>query len=80
MVPIDFQSREKNTIDVNGGPSTVWLPAFLRKNIRKKLKQVWNDMRVTKWWESFTFWVNYSFNMVNLTCFTFGFDRLNSIE
>ncbi len=84
LVPIDFHSRERNTIEINGGPSTVWLIFFkissFMFNIRKKLKQVWNDMRVTKWWQTFTFWVNYSFNMVNLTCFTFGFDRLDCIE
>ncbi len=55
LVPIDFHSRERNTIEVNGGPSTVWLIFFkissFMFNIRKKLKQVWNDMRVTKWWQ-----------------------------
>ncbi len=31
-------------------------------NIRKKLKQIWNDVRVSKWWQNVLFWVNYSFN------------------
>ncbi len=42
------------------GPSTFWLPAFFKIssfifNIRKKLIQVWNDMRVSKWWQNLIF-------------------------
>ncbi len=31
-------------------------------NIRKKLIQVWNDMKVSKWQQNLNFCVNYSFN------------------
>ncbi len=27
-----------------------------------KVLQVWNDIRVSNWWQNFHFWVNYSFN------------------
>ncbi len=46
--------------------TTVWSPAFFKIsyfvfNIRKKLKQVWNDMRVSRW-QNFHFWMNCPFN------------------
>ncbi len=28
---------------------------------RKKVINIWDDMRVSKWWENLNFWVNYSF-------------------
>ncbi len=36
-------------------------------NIRKKLIQVWNDTRVSKWWQKFYFWVNYPFKGIKLS-------------
>ncbi len=35
-------------------------------NIRRKVIQVWNDMRVSRWWRNFHFWVNYSFKHSSL--------------
>ncbi len=29
--------------------------------------QVWNYLRVSKWWQNFHFWVNYPFNSRNVT-------------
>jgi len=36
------------------------------QNIFLKFIQVWNNLRVSKWWQNFHFWVNYPFNK---TCF-----------
>ncbi len=60
LVPIDFHSRERNTMD--GLPVFFQISSFMF-NTRKKLIQVWNDMRVSKWSQKFHFWVNYSFKM-----------------
>ncbi len=45
---------------------TTWLPTFFKISYfvfskRKKFKQVWNNLRVSKWQNNFCFWVNYSF-------------------
>ncbi len=44
-------------------PATVWLPKFFFfiDNRRNKFIQVWNNMRVSKWWQNFHFWVNNPF-------------------
>jgi len=31
----------------------------------KKFIQVWNNLRVSKWWQNFHFWVNFPFNIYN---------------
>ncbi len=66
MVPIDFHSISFSTMEVNGdqqlfGSIKIFIISSFVFNIRKKLIQVWNDMRVSKWWQHFHFWVNYSF-------------------
>ncbi len=43
---------------------------------RKKVKPIWNSMRVSKWWQNFHFWVNYPFKLTRTTseycmCITF---------
>ncbi len=53
LVPI----RERNTMEVKGDPSTVWLQAFFKIssfmfNIKKKLIQVWNDIGMSKFWQN----------------------------
>ncbi len=40
--------------------------------LRKKGSQVLNVMRVSKWWQNFNFWMNYSFNSNWFTMFVFG--------
>ncbi len=61
LLPIDLHSKEGNTMEVNG--EQVWffkISSFVF-SIRKKRIQVWNDMRVSKWWHDLHFWVNYPF-------------------
>jgi len=45
-------------------PSTVWFQSFFKIysfvfSRRKKLIQVCNNLRVSKWWQNFNFWVEY---------------------
>ncbi len=47
-------------------PKTAWLQTFFRISsfvfgTTKKFIQVWNYLRVSKWWQNFHFWVNYPF-------------------
>lgn len=35
------------------------------RSTKKKVIQVWDDMRVSSWWENFLFWVNGPFNMLH---------------
>ncbi len=37
--------------------------SYFMFNRRKKIIQVWNNLRVSKWWQNFHFWVNYLFKM-----------------
>jgi len=32
-----------------------------------KFIQVWNNLRVSKWWQNFHFWVNYPFKLFSIT-------------
>jgi len=59
---IDFHSRKKNTMEVNGAkvPIVFKISSFVFSK-RKKLIQVWNNLRVSKWWQNFHFWVEYPF-------------------
>ncbi len=63
LVAIDFHSIVFFcTIEVNGyrqlfGAVFFNISSFVF-NISKKLIQVWNDMRVSKWWQNYSFWVN----------------------
>ncbi len=66
MFPIDFHSISFPAMEVNGdqqlfGSSKLFKIYSFAFNIRNKLLRVWNDMRVSKWWENF--WVNYPFNL-----------------
>ncbi len=49
-------------------PRTALFPTFFRISSfvfsrTKTFIQVWNYLRVSKWWQNFHFWVNYSFNV-----------------
>ncbi len=50
-------------------PKTAWLQTFFKISSfvfgrTKKFIQVWNYLRVSKWWQNFHFWVNYPLNSV----------------
>ncbi len=52
-------------------PKTAWLQTFFKIpsfvfGRTKKFIQVWNYLRVSKWWQNFHFWVNYPFNHTSL--------------
>ncbi len=60
MVPIDFHSISFPIMEVNGeqqlfGSSKFFKISSFVFNIRKKLIQVWNDIRVSKLWQHFRF-------------------------
>ncbi len=47
-------------------PKTAWLQTFFKISSfvfsrTKKFIQVWNYLRMSKWWQNFHFWVNYPF-------------------
>ncbi len=47
-------------------PKTAWLQTFFKISSfvfgrTKKIIQVWNYLRESKWWQNFHFWVNYPF-------------------
>ncbi len=63
---IDFHSIFFSHYGSQWCPKTAWLQTFF--NIysfvfgrTKKFIQVWNYLRVSKWWQNFHFWVNYPF-------------------
>ncbi len=60
MVPIDFHSISFPAVEVNGDQQLFASSKYFKIssfvfNIRKKLIQVWNDMRVRKWLHHFIF-------------------------
>ncbi len=60
VVPIDFHSVYFPTMEVNGDQQLFGSLKFLKissfvSNIKKKLIQVWNDMRVRKLWQNVYF-------------------------
>ncbi len=61
---IDFQSIFFSYYASQWCPKTAWLQAFFKISSfvfgRTKI-QVWNYLRVSKWWQNFHFWVNYPF-------------------
>ncbi len=67
VVSIDFHSIYVPTIEVIGDQqlfgSSKYYFVF---SIRNKFIQVWNNMRVSKWWQHFHVWVNYSFKLTIL--------------
>ncbi len=55
-------------MEVNGAPkqpgyklSSKYLPLC---SAEQRLIQVWNYLRVSKWWQNFHFWVNYPFKLI----------------
>lgn len=38
---------------------------FHLKQQKKKVKRVWNDLRISKWWQNFYFWLNCPFNILD---------------
>ncbi len=64
---IDFHSRNKN--GSQWCPRTALFPTFFKISSfvfsrTKTFIQVWNYLRVSKWWQNLHFWVNYPFNML----------------
>ncbi len=54
-------------------PKTAWLQTFFKISSfvfgrTKKFIQVWNYLRVSKWWQNFHFWVNYPFKSLGYVC------------
>ncbi len=43
-----------------------YLLLCFNKKKKKKKKQVWNNLRVSKWWQSSHFWVNYPISKMAL--------------
>ncbi len=69
------------------GPWRPWFKIFYFVfNIRKKLMQVWNNMRVSKWWQNFTITisrergVNYYLKFLNLINFKWSWGRTNLLK
>ncbi len=65
-VSIDFHCMDKEC----NGTETIRLPTFfkissLMLHRRKKVRQVWNIIRVSKWRQNFNFCVDYHFNKVD---------------
>ncbi len=51
--------------------------SFYIPQIEKNIMQVWNDMRVSKWWQNRHFWMKYSFNLIDYeicSCILFSLD------
>ncbi len=64
---IDFHSIFFSYYGSQRCPKTAWLQTFFRISSfvfgrTKTFIQVWNYLRVSKWWQHFHFWVNYPFN------------------
>ncbi len=60
-VAIDFYSMEKYAMEVNGYRHLFCqhtLKYILFVSMKKKLIRVWNNLRVSKWWQDFHSWVN----------------------
>ncbi len=61
---IDFHSIFFSYYGSQWCPKTAWLQTFFKISYfvfgsTKKFIQVWNYLRVSKWWQNFHFWVNY---------------------
>ncbi len=59
-------------------PRTAWLQTFFKISSfvfsrTKTFIQVWNYLRVSKWWQNFHFWVNYPFNFPSPSFFLMAF-------
>ncbi len=69
---IDFHSIFFSYYGSQWCPKTSWLQTFFKISSfvfsrTKKFIQVWNYLRVSKWWQNFHFWVNYPFNISTKT-------------
>ncbi len=68
---IDFHSIFFSYYGSQWCPKTAWLQQTFFKissfvfGRTKKFIQLWNYLRVSKWWENLHFWVNYPFKSVN---------------
>ncbi len=65
---IDFHSILFSTMEVNDAPKqSVYKLFFIISSFvfsrTKTFIQVWNYLRVIKWWQIFHFWVNYPFKL-----------------
>jgi len=54
-----------------------WFPTFFKISSfvfsrRKKLTQIWNNLRVRKWWQNVHVWVNNPFNAQAIWIFNAG--------
>jgi len=61
---IDFHSIFFFLLWKSMAPVSVWLPTFFTISLcsaEEKFIQVWNNLRVSKWWQNFHFKVNYPF-------------------
>ncbi len=63
---IDFHSIFFSYYGSQWCPKTAWLQTFFKISSfvfcrTKTFIQVWNYLRVSKWWQNFHFWVNYPF-------------------
>ncbi len=68
---IDFHSIFFSYYGSQWCPKTAWLQTFFKISSfvfgrTKKFIQVWNYLRVSKWWQNFYFWVNYPLNHTSL--------------
>jgi len=59
-------TRKKYSMEVNGYPQLSCLVTKILQNniffcVQQKLVQVWNNIRVNKWWQNFHFLVNHPF-------------------
>jgi len=64
IVTIDFHSRKKNTMEVSGAKVPIVLHnIFLCVHQKKEIIQVCNNLKVSKWWQNFHFWVEYPFKI-----------------
>ncbi len=66
---IDFHSIFFSYYGSQWCPKTAWLQTFFKISSfvfgrTKIFIQVWNYLRVSKWWQNFHFWVNYPFNAI----------------
>ncbi len=72
---IDFHSIFFSYYGSQWCPKTAWLQTFFKISsfvfgITKTFTQVWNYLRVSKWWQNFYFGVNYPFKyVINVLCY-----------
>ncbi len=71
---IDFHSIIFSCYGSQWCPKTAWLQTFFKIcsfvfSRTKKFIQVWNNLRVSKWWQNFHFWVYCLFKKHAKQCF-----------